>query len=468
MESNKQERGKFKSNFGFLMAAVGSAVGLGNLWGFPYKMGNGGGFAFLLIYIFLAVFVGYACMLGEFSLGRKGQLSAIGSYEKCDKRFTFNGWLAVLVPFFLLSFYCTLGGYVTKYMIANLGDIFGAGWGVGSMNSEEYFNSFIGSGTPAVLFGILFLILTVFIVMGGVSGGIEKFSIIAMPALFVLLVVVVIRSCTLPGAAEGLAFMFKPDFSVFKGTGWIKVLASAGGQIFFSLSLASGCMIVYGSYLDKKENLEVNAILVPICDTSVALLAGLATLPATFAMGMEPAAGPGMLFVTLQAVFSAMGAAGPIFGFLFYLLVFFAALTSSIGMMEGAVSAFMDRAAEKGKTPSRNKISWIVAAVSGIGSLIVSIDALGAGPLPKPFGLSTWLDAFDLFAEGFLMPIGCLVMAVMLGWFHPDYIDDEVRLGSSYKTKGFVRFCLRWIAPPFMVFIFIGQMDGFFGLGLFS
>lgn len=137
-------------------------------------------------------------------------------------------------------------------------------------------------------------------------------------------------------------------------------------------------------------------------------------------------------------------------------------------MMEGAVSAFMDRAAEKGKTPNRTKLSWIIAAISGVGSLIVSIDALGAGPLPKPFGLGTWLDAFDLFAEGFMMPIGCLVMALLLGWFHPDYIDDEVRLGSAYKTKGFVKFCLKWIAPPFMIFIFIGQMDGFFGLGLFS
>ena len=226
-------------------------------------------------------------------------------------------------------------------------------------------------------------------------------------------------------------------------------------------------MIVYGSYLDKKENLEKNAILVPIMDTTVALLAALATIPATFAAGMEPAAGPGMLFVTLQTVFNSMGSAGPIFGTIFYLLVLFAALTSSIGMLEGAVSAFMDRAIDKGKKPSRAKISWSIIAITTIGSIIVAIDALGAGPLPKPFGLGTWLDAFDLFAEGFMMPGGCLIMTIILGWIHPNYIDDEVRLSSGYKSKAFVNFCLKWIAPIFLVFILVGQMNSFFAFGWF-
>lgn len=460
-------KGQFKSNFGFLMAAVGSAVGLGNLWGFPYKMGNGGGFAFLILYLLMAFFIGYPCMLGEFAIGRKGGKAAIGSYERLGKKYIFNGWIATIVPFFLLTFYCVLGGYVLKYLLANIGDIFGADWGVNGADSGAFFEGFVGSGAPALVFTAIYIIATVLIVMGGVSGGIEKFCTIAMPGLAILLIITVIRSCTLPGAVEGLTFIFKPNFEVFKGTGWITVLASAGGQIFFSLSLASSCMIVYGSYLDKKENLEKNAVLVPIMDTSVALLASLATIPATFAAGMEPAAGPGMLFVTLQTVFNSMGSAGPIFGTMFYLLVLFAALTSSIGMLEGAVSAFMDRAIDKGKTPSRAKISWAIIGITTIGSIIVSIDALGAGPMPKPFGLSTWLDAFDLFAEGFMMPGGCLVMAIILGWIKPDYIDDEVRLGSAYKTKQFVGFCLKWIVPVFLVFILVGQMNSFFGLGLF-
>lgn len=464
METNK---GQFKSNFGFLMAAVGSAVGLGNLWGFPYKMGNGGGFAFLILYLLMAVLIGYPCMLGEFAIGRKGQKAAVGSYEKIDRRFAFNGWIATLSPFFLLTFYCVLGGYVLKYLVANTCDIFGLGFGVGGADSADFFQNFVGSGAPALLYTGIFIIATVLIVMGGVSGGIEKFCTIAMPGLAVLLLITVIRSCTLDGAAEGLAFIFKPNFDVFKGTGWITVLASAGGQIFFSLSLASSCMIVYGSYLDKKENLEKNALLVPLMDTSVAMLAALATIPATFAAGLSPEAGPGMLFVTLQTVFNSMGAAGPFFGMVFYLLVLFAALTSSIGMLEGAVSAFMDRAADKGKTPSRTKISWTIIAVTTVGSIIVAIDALGAGPLPKPFGLSTWLDAFDLFAEGFMMPLGCLFMVIILGWLHTDYIDDEVEMGSSYKSKTYVKFCLKWVAPVFLVFILIGQMNSFFGLKLF-
>lgn len=449
------------------MAAVGSAVGLGNLWGFPYKMGNGGGFAFLILYLLMAVFIGYPCMLGEFAIGRKGQKAAVGSYEKVDKRFTFNGWIATFSPFFLLTFYCVLGGYVLKYLVANIGDIFGAGFGIGGADSGTYFGAFVGSGAPALIYTAIFIVATVLIVMGGVSGGIEKFCTIAMPGLAVLLIITVIRSCTLPGAAEGLAFIFKPNFTVFKGTGWISVLASAGGQIFFSLSLASACMIVYGSYLDKKENLEKNAILVPIMDTTVALLAALATIPATFAAGLEPKAGPGMLFITLQSVFNSMGKAGPLFGTIFYLLVLFAALTSSIGMLEGAVSAFIDRAADKGKKPSRTKISWTIIAITTIGSILVAVDALGGGPLPKPFGLETWLDAFDLFAEGFMMPGGCLIMVILLGWIKPNYIDDEIELSSSFASRGFVKFCLKFVAPVFLVFILIGQMNSFFGLKLF-
>lgn len=237
METNK---GQFKSNFGFLMAAVGSAVGLGNLWGFPYKMGNGGGFAFLILYLLMAVLIGYPCMLGEFAIGRKGQKAAVGSYEKIDRRFAFNGWIATLSPFFLLTFYCVLGGYVLKYLIANIGDIFGLGFGVGGADSADFFQNFVGSGMPAILYMVVFWALTVLIVYLGTSG-IEKFCKVAIPALVVCLVIIIVRACTLPGAMEGLSYIFKPDLNVFKGTGWIGVLGTAGNQCFFSLSLASGC-----------------------------------------------------------------------------------------------------------------------------------------------------------------------------------------------------------------------------------
>lgn len=456
------QKGMFKSNFGFLMASIGSAVGLGNLWGFPYKMGNGGGFAFLVLYLAMALCIGYPLMLGEFSIGRKAGKGAVGAYATINKKFAFNGWFAVIAPFFLIMFYCALGGYTIKYFIANLGDLIGAKWGIGTVESAKYFKDFVGDVKLNVTLTLLFLALTAIIVSMGVSGGLERFSVVAMPALFVMLLIVVIRSVTLPGASEGLKFMFKPDFSAFADGGWIKVLASSGGQLFFSLSLASGCLIAYGSYLDKKENLERNAAIVPIADTVVALLAGLATLPAVFSAGLEPSQGPGMLFIVLQKVFQGMGKFGPLFGTIFYLLVFLAAITSSIGMMEGAVSALMDRRLEKGKEPGRIKCTGIVAFVGAVGATIVSLDALGDGGLKHILGFSTWLDTFDMFGEGIFMPLSGLIMAIILGWVTPNYIDDEVRLSGNYKSAQFVKVCLKFIAPVFMVFILYGQIKSFF------
>lgn len=465
---NIEKRGKFKTNFGFLMASIGSAVGLGNLWGFPYKMGKGGGFAFLLLYIVMVVVVGYSLMLGEFAIGRKSRKAPVGAYKAINKKFAFNGWFATLTPFFLLPFYTVLGGYCIKYLVANFGDIFGASWGVGTVKSSEFFGGFISDQTQSIVFTLIFMLMTFAIVTVGISGGIEKFSVIAMPALFVMLIVVVIRSVTLPGASEGLAFMFKPNFDVFKGTGWISVLALAGGQLFFSLSLASGCQVAYGSYLDDKENLERNSLIVPLADMFAALLAGMATLPAVFASGLEPTSGPSMLFITLQMVFKAMGAAGPWFATIFYLLVFLAALSSSIAMLEGGVASFIDMRIEKGKTPSRGKITGIVCLLTSIGGLVVASDGLGSGGLPHLFGFETWLETFDLFGEGILMPLGGFFLAIFLGWYNPTYIDDEIKKSSNYRSRGYVNICLKYIAPIFMIFILIGQFDSFFKFGLFS
>lgn len=466
----EQNKGKFNSTFGFLMASIGSAVGLGNLWGFPYKMGASGGFAFLLIYLILAIFVGYPLILGEITLGRKTGKAAIEAYRDCDKRFTINGWFETLVPFFLICFYCTMGGYVIKYMLANLGDIFGASWGTGRESAGDFFNTFISSGMPAILWGVLFLVLTVLIVIGGVSGGIEKFSKIAMPALFIMLVIVVIRSCTLPGAGAGLEFMFKPNFEVFKGVGWLKVLGAAGSQMFFSLSLASGCLIAYGSYLGKDSNMEQNAVIIPVADTVVAVLAGMAVMPAVFAYGIEPSGGPGLLFVSLQAVFDNMGSSGPIFGFIFYALVFFAALSSSIGMMEGGISAMMDAQEKKGKKVNRTMLTLIMGFVALVGSTIVSADGLGStgmwNPLLATLGADSgkvWLDVFDLFAEGLLMPLGGLLMAIMFGWTRRNYLADEIELSGAFRSKKFVDVCFRYIGPIFMAFIFLVQLNSFFG-----
>ena len=456
------DKGKFGSNFGFLMASIGSAVGLGNIWSFPYKMGIGGGFAFLLVYLVLAIFVGYPLMIGEIALGRKTGKAAIEAFETCDRRFKIAGIFDTIVPFLLICFYVTFGGYVMKYMVANFGDLIGAGFGFNGANAGEAFGGFIGGGAEPMVYTYIFIALTLLIVMMGVGGGIEKFCSWAMPALFIMLLVVVVRSCTLPGAGEGLAFLFKPSFEAFKGTGWCRVLGMAGSQMFFSLSLASGCLIAYGSYLGKENNLEKNAVIVPVCDTLVAVLAGMAVMPAVFAYGMEPAGGPGLLFVTLQTVFQDM-AGGAIFGFVFYLLVFFAALTSSIGMMEGAISAMEDAGARKGSSHKRSFYVWIITIVAIAGGTLVTWDALGGSGSPYPFGLTCWLDFFDLGAEGILMPLGGLLMAIMFGWTRRHYIDDEVELnGNTFKSKGFVDFCFRWVGPIFMILLLIVQLNSFF------
>ncbi len=468
MEKKQQEnhKGQFGSNIGFLMAAVGSAVGLGNLWGFPYKMGANGGFAFLVLYLILVVLVGYVILMTELALGRRTGKGVVGAYETLSKKYAFIGWMGAIAPWMILSFYSMLGGYCIKYAIANLGDLFGAGWGVNGQDSGAFFGEFTSDMLQTVIFSLIFVILTVLVVRGGVSGGIEKFTSIAMPALFVMLVIVIIRSVTLPGASAGIEFMFKPDWSAFEGTGWITVLSVAGGQMFFSLSLGMAIMIAYGSYIPKEQSLERSALVIPFADTIIAIMAGLATMPAIFASGLEPGQGPGLLFITLQTVFNSMGKFGPIFGFLMYGLVFIAAITSSISLLEGITAVAMDKAIEKGKKPNRKKYATMLGISIAITASLVSIDGLGANGFPQFFGQSRWLDSIDLISEGILMPLGACYCAIVIP---TAWVDEEVTLnGNKFRTKRFYDFCIKFVAPVMMVVILLGQLDSFFGLGMFS
>ena len=451
----EQQKGKFDSNFGFLMASLGSAVGLGNLWGFPYKMGLGGGFAFLLIYVILLVVVGYPLVLSEVAIGRKSQKAAIEAYKEIHPGFTFNGVLQTAVPFFLIAFYCTFGGFVMKFFFKSLG-MFGGN----QFDPGETFGATL-TNTSSVIWVLIFLALTVVIVLGGVSGGIEKFCKVAMPALFIMLVVVVIRSCTLPGAGAGLAFLFKPHFEGMSSVaGFFNTVKLAGTQMFFSLSLASGCLIAYGSYLDKKENLERDAVIVTVGDTCAALLAGMAIMPACAAYGIDFGGGPGLLFVSMPTIFNDMKG-GALFALLFWLLVFFACLSSSIGMMEGGISAILDSRIKKGKSANRFAVTMIMAAWAVIGNLMTTLDGLGARETLswfRPFGIPTVLDFWDVLAEGILMPLTGLIMAILIGWVVPHYIDDEVESSSDFKSKGFFNFCIKWLGPLFMALIVYGQV----------
>ena len=474
-----EERKGFGSNFGFLMAAVGSAVGLGNIWGFPNKMGASGGFTFLLIYLVLAVCCGFIVMVGELALGRKTGHGAVGAYKVLSKKFSWMGWLGILSAFFILFFYCALGGYCIKYTVLNVGDLFSAGFGSNGMTGAEIFGAFMANPAEAIIYGLIFVALTMIIVMGGIGGGIEKVCSIGMPALFIALLICIIRACTLPGAVDGLKYMFVPGWSVAQGIveqpNFFEVLSTAGGQMFFSLSLGMGAMITYGSYLDKKENLEKNAILIIIMDTLVALMAGLCVIPGRFALDPEGAlGGPSLLFITMQNVFHNMGAVGPIFGILFYLLVVFAAISSSISLLEVIVAHFVDKARIEGKGDKRKSYTLIAAVAVGVGCILVCADCLGGNGIhpaallgienPKAWA-ADWLDFWDMLSEGIMMPLGALLMSLMIGWeIGPEVVKEECeQQGNKFGAYGFFKICVKVITPLCMLLILYGQVMSFFG-----
>ena len=486
-----EERKGFGSNFGFLMAAVGSAVGLGNIWGFPNKMGASGGFTFLVIYLILAVLCGFIVMVGELAIGRKTGKGAVEAYHVLSKKFKWMGWMGILSAFFILFFYCALGGYCIKYVVLNVGDLFGAGFGTNAMAAvadangtsvgAEVFGAFIGNPTEAIIYGLIFVAITMIIVIGGIGGGIEKVCSVGMPALFVMLLICIIRACTLEGAVNGLRYMFVPGWAVANGViekapDFLTVLATAGGQMFFSLSLGMGAMITYGSYLQKKENLQKNAILIIVMDTLVALMAGLCVIPGRFALDPDGTlGGPKLLFITMQNVFSRMGGLGPIFGILFYLLVVFAAVSSSISLLEVIVAHFVDKARNEGKGDMRKKYTLIAAACVGVGCILVCADRLGDASF-TPWKLlnlpaesvrtwnDCWLDFWDMLSEGIMMPLGALLMSLMIGWeIGPEVVKDECeQSGHAMGGYGFFKVCVRFITPLCMILILYGQIKEFF------
>ena len=478
-----EERKGFGSNFGFLMAAVGSAVGLGNIWGFPNKMGANGGFTFLVIYLILAACCGIIVMVGELALGRKTGRGAVGAYQVLSKKFKWLGWLGILSAFLILFFYCALGGYCIKYVVLNVGDLFGASFGSNGLDGAGVFGAFMGNQMEAVIYGLIFVLLTMIIVMGGIGGGIEKVCSVGMPALFIILLICIIRACTLPGAVDGLKYMFVPGWALENGVikeapDFLTVLATAGGQMFFSLSLGMGAMITYGSYLHKKENIEKNALLIVIMDTMVALMAGLCVIPGRFALDPTGAlGGPSLLFVTMQNVFHKMPL-GALFGILFYLLVVFAAISSSISLLEVIVAHFCDKARDAGKGDKRKAYSLIAAVFVGLGCILICVDSLGGAGI-SPFNIlgiekdvngnlptwcDCWLDFFDCISEGILMPLGALLMCLCIGWeLGPKMVDDECCLeGQSFKMKGFFNICVKFITPLCMILVLYGQIKEFF------
>lgn len=447
-----KQRSNFSSKLGFVLAAAGSAVGLGNIWRFPYLAAQYGGGTFLLVYVILAVTFGFALMTAEIAIGRKTGLSAIEAYKKLDKRFGFLGWIAAAIPTFILPYYSVIGGWVIKYF-----SVFLTG-GVSQAADDSFFGGFIGDPVDPLVWFALFVCLTAFIVLFGVQKGIEKVSKVMMPVLVVLTIIIAAFVVTSDGAMEGVIYYLKPDLKHFSA----KTLLAASGQMFYSMSLAMGIMVTYGSYMKKNNHMENSIHQIELFDTGIAFLAGLMVIPAVFAFsGPENVnAGPGLMFITLPKVFNAM----PIGGFLglaFFLMVFFAALTSSISLMETVVSMVRD------KTGLGRKTACIAVTVFTLVMGIPSSLGFGIWSHITPLGMDI-LTAFDFVTNSILMPIVAITTCILIGFIiGPKVISDEVKVtDGTFKNEKLFTVMIKWICPIVLIAILITSI--LTGLGKFS
>ena len=451
-ESKSASRSAFTGKIGFVLAAAGSAVGLGNIWRFPYLAAKYGGGVFLLVYILLSVTFGFSLMMAEIAIGRKTGKSAIAAFGNLDKRFSFLGILASTVPVIILPYYSVIGGWVLKYLS---GFVVGA---VGDMASSDYFSAYISKpGEPLVWFAI-FIGATALVVLFGVEKGIEKVSKVMMPLLVVLILGISIYTVvTMDGAWAGVKYYIMPDFSKFS----IMTVVAAVGQLFYSMSLAMGIMITFGSYMKKDINIEASVGQIEIFDTGVAFLAGLMIIPAVFAFtgGDESALGqgPGLMFVTLPKVFASMPGGGFI-GAVFFFMVLLAALTSSISLMETIVSIFMD------KFKLNRKISCL--AVFGLSVLL---------GVPSSLGYSLWdgvkilnmqiLDFFDFASNSIMMPIIAFITCIFVGFMlKPGTLEEEIESSAPFKKKKLYGIVIRYVGPVFILAILVSSVLGAFGV----
>ena len=451
---NMQKRSSFSGKLGFVLAAAGSAVGLGNIWRFPYLAAKYGGGTFLFIYLILAVTFGFTLMTAEIAIGRKTGLSAIGAFTILDKRFKFLGILASAVPIIIFPYYSVIGGWVVKYFF-----VFVTGSGH-TAAGDSYFTDFIGGTFEPIGWFFLFIAVTAVIVGFGVEQGIEKVSKFMMPILVLLTLFVALYGLTIDGAMDGLSYYLKPHMADVSA----KTILAAMGQLFYSMSLAMGIMITYGSYMKKENHLESSVRQIEIFDTGVAFLAGLMIIPAVFSFsgGDSSAlqAGPGLMFITLPKEFGNMKF-GNVVGTVFFLLVFFAALTSAISLMETIVSIL------------RDKLGWtrkgtcvfvtILALVMGVPS------SLGFGPLSfiSWMGMSV-LDIMDFVSNSVLMPIVAFFTCIFIGFvIKPSTIADEVKVtDGTFKGEKLFAVMIKWIAPIFLVLILLSSVAS--ALGIFT
>lgn len=438
----KQERSSFSGGLGFVLAAAGSAVGLGNLWRFPYLAAQYGGGIFIFVYLILALTFGFSLLVMEIGMGRKTKASAIRAFESINKKFAFVGYLATLVPILILPYYCVIGGWVTKYLVLYL-----TGASTQAAGST-YFGDYVSQSEEPLLYFGVFLLLTTLVVLGGVKEGVERFSKMLMPVLVVLAIGISVYVITMPGALDGVKYYLLPDFSKFS----IKTVCAAMGQLFYSMSLAMGIMISYGSYVKDDVNVMKSVNHIEIFDTAIALLSGLMIVPAVYIFSGEEglkSSGVGLMFSTLPRVFSDMPFGG-IIGFVFFVLVFFAAITSSVSVLEAIVSNILDKFQW-----DRRRASFGVAVLT----FILGIpSALGFGVLGNvtPLGMD-FLTFFDYISNNVLMPIVALCTCILFGWVvGTKVIEDEVtKNGESFGRRTIFRVMIKYIAPICLVVILV-------------
>ena len=453
-----EKRSSFSGSIGFVLAAAGSAVGLGNIWRFPYLAAKDGGGLFLVIYIILAFTFGFTLLMSEVSIGRKTKQSALTAYGRLHKKWGFLGGFASIIPFIILPYYCVIGGWVLKYAL-----VFITGQGAAAAG-ENFFTNFITGQAEPIIYNFVFLLMTAVVIFRGVNKGIETLSKVLMPILFVLIIGISVYSLTLRGGAEeggrtgiqGLGKYVIPNFDGVTFKGVMTTVMDAMGQLFYSISVSMGIMVTYGSYYKDDDNLIKSVNQIEIFDTLVAFLAGVMIIPAVYVfLGTEGLdnAGPGLLFVAMPKIFAQMGVVGSIIGAIFFLMVLFAALTSSVSIMEAICSGFID------KGLSRKKSTLIEGVIALVLSTVV---CLGYNVLFFEFKLPNGtvgqiLDIMDYASNNVLMPLLAIGTCILIGWVlkPKTIIDEATRNGERFARRGLYTVMVKFVAPALLLVLLL-------------
>ena len=479
MEDGKS-RASWSGQLAFVLAAAASAIGLGNLWRFPYLAAQYGGGTFIVVYLCLVVTLGFTLMLSEIAVGRKTQQSQLTAYSRLHKGWGFIGLLGTVVPMLIVPYYCVIGGWVLKYFVA-YGQMAFAGaqpMGADAANSAAFFTSFISAPFAPFGYGTVFVLASASVIVLGVKNGIERSNLVLMPLLFLLAIAISIYVICLPGTGDGLRYYLVPSMDalcdakgVFSFAQLGKTILGAMGQMFYSLSLAMGIMITYGSYMRKADSIEKCVRRIEIFDTLIAVIAGLMIIPVVYMFAVKTGtpvkeamnAGPGLMFITLPKVFATLGAAGPWVGLAFFALVIFAALTSAISLFEACVASVCDLLGL-----NRKSATFFTGALI---CFLATFSALGYGPWAdvKVCG-QQFLDFFDFITNSVIMPIVAAATCVFIGWvLKPKAVIDEVTAeGQSFRAKGLYVFMVKYFAPLLVIAILVSEVCRYFKIGGWS